>query len=259
MPTLSRTLLLAAASTLCLSVTVVSSNPIIDGIASTPIVMLLPGATLLSLVDSLPLRGMERLFWSVVASICLAVLGGLVLNEFWSLTRSSWLLLYLSIFLVLTPVSLFKTSHPRYPAVHSAHTNTSPANSLQRRRWSPLGLFLACVALLLVCGSLTLSQISTTRATSEHFTQLWIVPQPVGAGNYATRFEIGIMNNEGADAEFVLRVSLAGTPWRRWVLHLHQRASWQVTLQRPPLADVSATVAFAASPQRSLSTVHLSG
>jgi uncharacterized membrane protein len=259
MPTRSRTVLLAAASILCLSATVVSSNPIVDVIASTPIVLLLPGATLLSLFDPLLLRGVERLFWSVVASISFAVLGGLVLNALWSLTRTTWLLLYLSIFLVLTPVSLFKTSRPRYPAAHSVRTNTSPDNSLQRRRWSPLGLFLACVALLLVCGSLTLSQISTTRTTSEHFTQLWIVPQPVDSGNYARRLEIGIMNNEGVDAAFVLRVTLAGAPWRQWVLHLHQGASWRATLQRPYLADVSATVAFAASPQRSLSTVHLSG
>jgi uncharacterized membrane protein len=259
MPTRSQTLLLAAVSTMCLFATVVSSNSIVDGIASTPIVILLPGATLLSLVGSLPLRGVERLFWSVVASISMAVLGGLVLNAFWSLTRATWLLLYLSIFLVLTPVSLFNASHPPYPAEHSVHTKISPDNSLQPRRWSPLSLSLACVALLLVCGSLTLSQISTARTTSEHFTQLWIVPQPVDSGNYATRFEIGIMNNEGFDAEFVVRVTLAGAPWRHWVLHLHQRASWEATLQRPPLADVSATVAFAASPQRSLSTVHLSG
>jgi hypothetical protein len=220
-------------------------------IAASLLVFLLPGASLLYAIDfrSESARGAERLFWSVLSSLAIAVIGGLILNVAGGLTRRNWCILLGTVVLIMGIIAFARTL--RYDG------STEPRPSRERSRvFSFRNVVLFGCSALFLAAALGLSQISTARTSREHFVQLWMLPRPFEAANAATSFEVGVRNLEAKQSDFLVTVS-EPRQTLTWTVELKQGESWSQTMSRPSGDQVDATVALASTPTRTLASVHL--
>jgi uncharacterized membrane protein len=243
-------LLVLTATAVCIAVCLAVHLPALRAVAAAPLVLLLPGAALVTAIDpwSARLRKSERLYWSVGSSIGIAILGGLVLNEVTRLSRFSWCV-FLAIVVVATSVVCWDRSGT--PGEH--YVATRKTHGLKPRSV----VLLVCAAGLLA-GSIVFSQLNSSQATRENFTELWMIPRPVIAGDYAKRLQVGVSNHENAHETFIVTLTTNGRTLRSWRLLLKNGQSWQKTLPRPHEETIYATVAIASDVNKVLSSVHLS-
>ena len=258
-------LLLTTVNVTCLAVAYASPQPAVTALASAPLVLYLPGATLLVGIDphGHVVDGLERVFWSGAASIAVAISGGFVLNVVGGLTRLHWLVLLglvtaaacvLGWLRVLLPGSRRDGQPPATivgtpaPAQPLGPTPRSPSRSLA----------LLVGATLVLVGSLTLSYVSNAAATREHFVQFWLLPNPPTAGAYAAHAQLGILNSEGRTEVFeVVLLSEARLSVSHWRVVLANGRTWTYGFSRKPLEPLTATLSLAARPSDVLRTVTL--
>lgn len=213
----------------------------------------LPGAAWLEggrLLPAVRLQG-ERIWWSVVASTGTALLGGLLLNVTGGLTRTSWAAFLGSITATGT---VFAVIRPRLPGEMERRPRSirrGPSGYSQRWLW-------LIPVLLLLAGAIGLSVYSSRTSDQERFAQLWLVPTPLPAGDYANHMTVGIENQEGRTDTFRVVVETGqGKTLETRRVRLASGARWTLKLSRPKGAAVEATLALASSPSRVLDTVRL--
>ncbi|GEM_PF-3105133 len=230
-----------------------SATPLraLDVIAALLLVLVLPGVALVTAVDpsSARLEGAHRWFWCALSSIGISIAGGLFLNLAGGLTRLSWCLFLGTVAIAASAAAWVRTARitsPQPPGVAGAG----------RRAVSPRSAVLLACAALLVAGALGLSQVSSSRSASEHFVQLWMIPRPFDAGAFATRVQLGIRNDEGRPATFLVVVTRSGKALRTWRVHLAEGRSWTQAVPRSSRDELAGTVSLATDPTQALASVH---
>jgi hypothetical protein len=221
----------------------------IDAVVAIPLVVYVTGAALVNAVDPWARRvaGAVRVYWSVLASFGLAVAGGFVLNVAGGLDRDHWCLVVAAIVGVTGAVGWVRGA-------------TAPGGTRRvepvAATITPRSVLLVAVAVALVVGALTLSQISTSRAESEHFVELSILPQPV-FNNDSTGVELMVTNDEGTRTAFVVTIDGTTPTPRTWTVVLAANARATLALTRPAGAAVTASVARRGEPGHLLASVDL--
>jgi uncharacterized membrane protein len=265
---------IASATAVCVAICLSTHNQVADTIGAVPLVIWLPGAAIVAAADPLSRRvaGTERIYWSLIASMGASVLGGLVLNLAGGLDRTSWSVVTSIVVAVAVVTGLLRrpSTAPEAPAddwapeapaedgVEATPARQSMSRPLRSaRRVSLRSVVLLCVAVLLTGGSIVLSEVSSARDLGEQFVELWMLPSPADASNFATRLEVGIDDYETGTTTFLVRVKGDGPKERTWLVQLARRQDWTTTISRARDEEVVATVSLASSPGRILSSVHI--
>jgi uncharacterized membrane protein len=233
-----------------------TSNRVIDTLGSVPLVFLLPGAALLGLINSIRknVSFLERLMWTVLASMGITTVGGLLLNLFGGLTRHNWLI-FAAIVVGASGVFQFgellihTISHKQKESsatLPQHYDNGSSPTTLTRRNIR--GLTILLLALSLVVASLVVSQLNTS-ATRERFAELWLVPIVNNKVNFESTTpgsaRLGVQNFEGRTAHFLvsLFIGKSNIPLKR-SLTLQNGAEWSLIVNRPRNTALKATLAI---------------
>jgi uncharacterized membrane protein len=246
-------LLLAMAAAVCLGVNRVSSIASLEALSAVPLVLLLPGASLVLAVDPWHghMVGAERLMWSVLGSIVSAIAGGLILNVASELSQTTWLAYLFGVVIVGAVASALRRGDE---AMAGGRESTRPF----KIRVRPTAALWTVGALVLASAALAISVYSSATSDQEHFVQLWILPIPGGAGSTATHAEVGLTNYEGRKDRFDVVIQGTGTGVHvRRELVLAEGQTWTYHFIRKTLAPVIATVALTDNPNHALSSVRL--
>jgi hypothetical protein len=137
------------------------------------------------------------------------------------------------------------------------HTEVADGSS---RRWSISfrSVLLLCLALGLVVGAVALSQNSVT-ANNPNFIELWIVPQPLASGAYATVAQVGVQNTRTSDIDIIVRVSEGShVVLSENLPQLAPGKSWTHSFERNVSQKLVATVSYASQPTKVVRNVYLS-
>jgi uncharacterized membrane protein len=243
---------------ICIGLVAISSDSPVDVIAGLPLAIYLPGAVLVLAIDvgRRHLGLLERQVWTVAASIGLAVIGGLVLNLAWGLTRVSWLVWMSGVICVCAVVGGVRIRRQSSEDGALPDDNTSELHSHPRFQVSlRQGLLLATA--VIVCGAaLTLSIHSNAVSTRENFVQSWVLPQPVDTVS-SPDVQVGIMNHLGSKRAFVIHVTVGTGRTAQFMVTLGNGATWKHKLVRHPGEQVESAVATAARPSFIISRVYL--
>jgi uncharacterized membrane protein len=252
-----------------------TSNPLVDGVAGLILILVVPGVVVVVAAKGATWPGDigESLVWVAVSSLAVSVLGGLALNLLGGLTRVHWLI-FMAAFVALGCVVIGARSAAlgRIASLPS-ESNGSSQSVTDRirhdgRTWRVVAALIA--AGCLVAGSLILSQLSTS-GTSEHFTQLWLLPASEkgravissspssGLGLPSRSAELGVQNYEGTASSYV--VSLFRKNSKRssktWSFTLVNGARWSVVITRPPGVPLTATLQIRSEQKRPIQSVTL--
>jgi uncharacterized membrane protein len=242
---------------------------VVDVLAGIPLILFLPGAALVWLVDahSRHIQHFERQVWVVASSIGICILGGLLLNVTGGLTRLHWLLFIYGLVTVLTLAGWLREGPEVGQSVDKAQTSSrvsvaSHADALngdgRSRRIYLREVILLLAALWVVVAAVVLSVRTDSATSQEIFVQSWIVPKPVN--NVASSsIQIGIRNHMGGRHTFVVRVTGAvGPATTSYRVPLMSGQSWVRDLSRYGDDKVTSTVALASRPSEILNRVYLS-
>ncbi len=222
--------------------------------ATLPLVLVLPGASLVLASDSRSARllSSEGLLWSLLGSLAIAIGGGLILNVVSALNKTTWLAFLLAVIASGCAVSMSRRGDSDRSTWRWAEIRSG------RFRFSPRSAALSGAALLLAAGAVSLSLYSSAKSDQEHFVQLWILPTPRGGGATATRADIGLTNREGLRDQFEITIDETGSgPLRHKEVSLAEGQTWTYKLSRKTSVPVSVRVALAAQPSRILASVRL--
>lgn len=190
--------------------------------------------------------------WSFLASLAVAIGGGLLLNVLSELTKTTWLTYLLVVVALGCAISLLRGGADSRPAwswnpIRTRGFHFSLASSI-----------FGGAALLLVAGAISISLYSNATSDQEHFVQLWIVPIPKGGGSTASQAEVGLTNYEGSRDQFAVTVSEPGHVLLGGKhVDLRQGETWTYHVTRNALLQVRVSVAFASQPSRVLASVKL--
>src|SRR6266849_1381889 len=227
-------------------------------ILTLPLVLVLPGYALMASVFSTRSLGtVECLVFSLVLSVVIVVLGGLVLN--WTpfgLRASSWSLLLGSITLGACAVALarrrgLRTCHAERTRSISALFRTYHAERMRSisalyglLRIKGVGLtfrqgLLLGMAVVIICGAIAISNIGAAQQPFPGFTQLWILP--AGGANPKNAVRLGVSNMESTAMEYSLAVNVDGKVVKLWPsIDLKPSEKWETTLMLPQTAHIGA-------------------
>jgi uncharacterized membrane protein len=210
----------------------VNTNRAADAVMALPLVLLIPGV---ALVKASPFQTAatslgEMLLWTLLLSMGVSVIGGLILNYLGGLTRLHWLIFVDVVVILSITIEIIRDISS--PAANSIQRRQLNISSAQAPR-----LVAVMVSLLLLGGSLGLSYVSASK-TTEHFAELWLVPQK---GQAATA-QLGVKNVEGRTTRFV--VSLYEGKKRVWhrSIGLSSGATWLIRVNRPFDTQLLATL-----------------
>ncbi|MGH7642645.1 MAG: DUF1616 domain-containing protein [Candidatus Dormibacteria bacterium] len=237
-------------SSICATVSLAAVN-IVFGCA---LVLYLPGAALVAAARAASDNGSrsEQLWWSVLASVGITILGGLMLNELGGLTRIHWVIYLGAVTIGACSVAWWRLGRNWKVWGLNVRVNRLAVTSYR-------SILVTLVAVLVVTAAIGVSEFSAVTANREDFTQLWLLPSPVAAGDYAGHFEVGIQNHEGRTVTLDVVVRLGtGVLLAKRRVELADGSSWKKVMIRPKRQTVTATVAFDTSPGHILSTVRLS-
>jgi uncharacterized membrane protein len=218
-----------------------------------PLVLYLPGAALVLAVDPWRRRvkGPERLLWSLLGSIGSAIGGGLILNVASELNRTTWLAYLLAVTIAAAVATTLRGGSRDGPAL-------SWGARLRKARAPMPTVLLIIGASTLVAAAVALSVYSSSTSNRERFVQLWILPNPAGAGATAVRAEVGVTNYEGRRLRFDVSIETPKSVLlSRQQVVLGQGQTWTYHLIRKGQLPVLATVSLASQPSRVLDSVRL--
>jgi hypothetical protein len=234
-PNQASDLLLVVAITLVAMLAAFSgSSPLIGILFGLPLALILPGYALVAAgMPSGAVGALERLLFSLGASIALSVIGGFALNLTpWGLRPGSWALLLGGLTLLGCAVAFMRR-------------RTIPPMSVWVRidlRWWDFVLF--GVAALIAGMAFVVATNSAASPPAAGFTQLSMLP----AGDSV---QISIHNFESQPMDYRLELAVAGTVVRRWnAIALPNDGQWQASeaLNLRDGADVEARLYRANDP-----------
>jgi hypothetical protein len=245
-------------------------------VGAIPLLLFIPGFALVNAVDPdcTVLSGGRRVMWSVVTSITLVVVGGLILNEVASLNRTSWSILIVLFVAVCTGASRIRDKHRNLglsdsedleaiargndPATLGTRVVPGPNEKRIARRPIPLRCALLLAAAVgLVVGAVALSQNSVT-ASNPKFVELWMVPSPLAEGASAHRAQLGVENLVGMKVNIVVRLYEGKHRLvSRWPVTLTAGSIWSRSVARQSTESLVATICYTSDPTRVVRYVDL--
>ena len=263
-------LLLILGTDLCAALAALSVLPAITVIAGLPLVLYAPGAAFLLAVDPhrRQVKGVQRLMWTVAASLGTVIMSGLLLNLFGGLTRTHWLVLLTVVVLILAIVGWFRGASRAEPATETGDgavpsalgpvdSDTEPESSTGPSH--PAGIRQAALLMAtagVVAGALLLSLHSAAVASRESFVQAWIVTQPVN-DIWSTSAQMGVTNHEGHRSQFVVEEVIGRSAPQQQKITLDDAQTWHLRVQRNAGEPVVVTVLSGAHSKAPLASVSL--
>lgn len=186
------------------------------------VVLLLPGYVLTETLFSRQQLGWaERLLFMLGASMTVAVLGALLLNQLgWSLQMNTWLALFLTVS-GLGGVGAWLVRRPAPPAT-----------------WAPKRLGFGVTQLVLIAGAVVLTAVAFTTARSaapmqpfQGYTMLWLAPN---APSDTNRIQLGIDSKEVAPTQYKLQLKVNDQIAQEWSqLDLSPNQQWLASFELP--------------------------
>jgi uncharacterized membrane protein len=191
----------------------------IAGGATVPFVLVLPGYVLTIALFGRHLDGFERLAITIGLGLAVLILGGLLLNMLPPGLDSVTWLAYIGF---VTAVGMWTAAvRGSWDGIRWQPPTWHPRASL------PVGLL--SVSLLLVGGAIAFDIAGAQDQPKTTFTQLWMVPSHQGLS-----VSVGILNDEGSDVGYRLRVFVGGRTLADWRgIHLTNAQRWTRDLRVP--------------------------
>ena len=198
-------------------------NPILRAVFGLPLVLLLPGYTLVAaLFPSHSLRGPERFVLSLGMSLVVTALLGFVLNlSPAGLTPVAWVVWLGSLTLAASGVAMLR--RPGYlrldrPPVYAGLDLGS-------------GVLFGLAALIVLLSVQGVRNAALQQDASDTFTQLWVIPNGDVTSN---TLRIGVRNVEGNTLSYTVKVVNGDTTLNEWPsITLQPGETWQ-TLEALP-------------------------
>jgi uncharacterized membrane protein len=214
---------LAAVVALALVGLLVSLLPVagwVKAVALLPLVLILPGYALAAALFPPGVIGRDdRLVFTVAFSVGASALGGLLLQVALRLDRPVWAALLFSLTVLACAVALMRRDGT--PGDHQVSSRPPRVGALS------VAAILAAAAIA-GWGIAIATRGVHRQLDNSQFSLLWVVPQRGGAGTGGEApVSVGISNQEGRDASYLLRVRRDGVTLRDWRIHLVADQQWQ--------------------------------
>jgi uncharacterized membrane protein len=193
-----------------------------------------PGYLLGQLLVGSRIAGLERVAVMTGLALAVPVLGGLLLYAAGvPLHRPGWLGLLAGVTLA-ADMALFarrraavagRANRPAAPSGLAAPGEPRAAPGEPRPAWRASRWHVAvfAVAVLVAAGAVGLAAAGTARQPQPGFTQLWLSPQPQGAG----ALSLGVTNDQGRTTSYRLVLRRDGRVIDTWNLTLGEGRTWQ--------------------------------
>jgi hypothetical protein len=202
----------------------------VNAVALLPLVLILPGY---ALAAALLLPGTINRDYRVVLVVAFSVgasaLGGVLVQVVFRLDRPVWAALLFSITALASAVALIRRDG--LPADHHLVSFRPP-------RVGALSATAILAAAAIAGWGIAIATGGAHRQLeNSHLSSLWVVPQQGGAATSADApVSIGVSNQEGRDASYLLRVKKDGVTLRDWRIHLVPDQQWQAGLAAPTVS-----------------------
>jgi len=217
-------------------VALVSDGGTLATVALLPLVFVLPGYALSAVLFPPRTIGDDlRLVLTVVLSLAVIALGGLLLHLVAVLERGTFVGLLAAVTLAATAIAL-KGRQGKW--------NDPPPRP--RRPHPPIAVTLALAAAIGLAGvAIAIASAGAHRQIDEaHFTSLWLVPQ---GGTRLPPDEppllVGIANQQGKTVDYRLTVRQEGTEIGTWRVRLGDGREWEIALPVEHLSPAGTLVA----------------
>lgn len=195
------------------------------------VVLVLPGYVLTEMLFSHQQLGWaERLLFVLGASLTVAVLGALLLNQLgWSLQTNTWLTLFLSVS-GLGGVGAWLVRRPAPPTT-----------------WAPKRLSFGVTQLALIGLAVVITGVAFTTARSvapmqpfQGYTMLWLAPNAASSTN---RIQLGVDSKEVAPAQYKLQLKVNDQIAQEWSqIALAPNQQWLASFELPAAGATQRTV-----------------
>jgi hypothetical protein len=227
--------LAAVAMTLAL---LVPENGLGRAIVALPLVLVAPGYALVAAAfPSGRLGRIERLLFSLGASLAVAALAGLMLH--WTalgLRPAAWAVALGNLTLVASLLALVRRW--RQPA--SEAVQPRPWSGFRSAGMTPAQGGLLGLAVLLVAGALLIARDGALQQRATGFTQLWVLPDSAAKQDSV---RLGVSNREPGQIGYRLLVTASGTIIGSWPrITLGPDEQWEATVALPSAQPSAATV-----------------
>jgi uncharacterized membrane protein len=190
-----------------------SFGVVVRGLAATPLVLFLPGYSVLRIAVGARRLDLETLAFSIALSMAIDIFGGLVLNVFDALSLYGWTLLLGLVTVSALTLSLFGVSAPAKLAPRSASLRLRPT------QWA-----MCAAAVLIGSGAIGLARSGAASQHEYTFTEFWMVPNAPSGGNIVT---VGIKNEEKVASTYSIALFADGANVsRRSGIALQPGESW---------------------------------
>lgn len=202
-----------------------TGSAVVQVVLGLALVLILPGYVLTeALFMHQQLSSAERLFLVTGASLAIAILGTLGLQQFgWELRLNSWLGLFISVTLI---------GAAGVWALRQQGDSTALTPAPVR-----LGFHVTHIALLALAGVLTSVAFTTAHSAApaerfQGYTILWLTPQEVGAPN---RFQLGVTSKELGATQYKLQIKADDQLAQEWpLLELAPNQEWLASIELSP-------------------------
>ena len=200
-------------------------------LVALPLVLFVPGYALVAAAFPAGRLGtIERLLFSLGASLAVAALAGLLLH--WTalgLRPAAWAVALGNITLVASLIALVRRW--RQPAGDTGQRSAG----MTLAQGGLLGL-----AVLLVAGAVVIARDGAIQQRATGFTQLWVLPDSAAQ---ADSVRLGVSNREPGEIGYRMLVTASGTIIGSWPrITLGPGEQWEATLALPTAQPAAATV-----------------
>jgi uncharacterized membrane protein len=183
----SKTHRTAVAALIAVAFLLASSNVTLKTVAAVPLVMYLPGSSVIRAARMDWHHDLRGIALAVGLSMAIAVLGGLVIELLNALSLNGWAVLLGSVVLLASVVSSVRSRQPTMPVTPNAKKLTSV-------QWTMYG-----TAALVMLASVGLARVGAVNHHEYAFTEFWMVPKGAVGGNIIT---VGVSNSEKAKTTY---------------------------------------------------------
>lgn len=197
-----------------------TSLPAVQALLGLLVVLILPGYALIELLMGRRTLGtIEHIFLTLCASMAIAILSGLVLNQIPSGVRmNGWLAALIST-IVGGSALAWLLRHRRRSQTRVSHY--VPVRISQ--------LLIVGVAVLLAGGALMMARTPAPADQYAGYTMLWLTPTQDDA---ESQFQLGIDSKEFTPTEYRLELLVAGQLAKEWTtIELAPNQQWQTKLK----------------------------
>ena len=185
----------------------------------------LPGTAILLLMPARGSGRAEMLLFAVGVSIALLILDSFALYVVGiRLNRVSWAWSLTAITVMCAALSRV---NPRRPWVAPSLALAPKGGSTARADTAIVALGAVAAAILLAVAAVITAHSVAHRANSDHFTQLWALPDSAAANSVT----VGMFNHEGRPLHYALEVSHDGQLLRSQTVSLPAGGRWSETIR----------------------------